>query len=81
MLFDPAASDSQTQATPTAAWEKGKTIPRLAKQYGMQSAFFGGVDARALISNDRAIIDAEMEWAIAKLSSRPCSISLSAAAA
>lgn len=45
----------------------GMDMPRLAKQYSKQIAFFGGIDARALISNDRAIIDAEMDRAIAPL--------------
>jgi uroporphyrinogen decarboxylase len=51
----------------------GMNMPRLAKQYGKQIAFFGGVDARALISNDRAVIDAEMDRTIAPLMDMGCS--------
>jgi uroporphyrinogen-III decarboxylase len=51
----------------------GVNMPRLAKQYGKQIAFFGGIDARALISNDFAIIDAEMDRAIAPLMEMGCS--------
>lgn len=51
----------------------GMDMPRLAKQYGKQIAFFGGVDARALISNDRAILDAEMDRAILPLMEMGCS--------
>ncbi len=51
----------------------GMNLPRLAKQYGKQIAFFGGVDARALISNDRAILDAEMDRTIAALMDMGCS--------
>jgi uroporphyrinogen decarboxylase len=45
----------------------GVSMPRLAKQYGDQIAFFGGVDARALISNDRERLDAEMDRTIGAL--------------
>jgi len=51
----------------------GMNMPRLAKQYGKQIAFFGGVDARALISNDRTILDAEMDRTIAPLMDMGCS--------
>jgi uroporphyrinogen decarboxylase len=51
----------------------GMNLPRLAKHYGKQIAFFGGVDARALISNDRAIIDAEMDRTIGALMDMGCS--------
>ncbi len=51
----------------------GMHMPRLAKQFGKQIAFFGGVDARALISNDRTIIDAEMDRTIAPLMAMGCS--------
>jgi len=51
----------------------GMNMPRLAKRYGKQIAFFGGVDARALISNDRAILDAEMDRAISPLMEMGCS--------
>jgi len=51
----------------------GMNMPRLAKLYGKQIAFFGGVDVRALISNDRAILDAEMDRAIVPLMDMGCS--------
>ncbi len=39
----------------------GMDLPTLFKQFGDRIAFYGGVDVRALISNDRARIDAEMD--------------------
>ncbi len=51
----------------------GMDMPRLAKKYGKQIAFFGGVDARALISNDRATLDREMDRAITPLMEMGCS--------
>jgi uroporphyrinogen decarboxylase len=39
----------------------GMDLPKLFRQFGDQIAFFGGVDVRVLISNDRAQIDAEMD--------------------
>ncbi len=51
----------------------GMNMPRLAKQYGKQISFFGGVDARAIISNDRAILDAEMDRTITPLMDMGCS--------
>lgn len=51
----------------------GVNMPRLAKQYGKQIAFFGGVDARALISNERTLLDAEMDRTIAPLMEMGCS--------
>jgi len=42
----------------------GMDMPRLFSRYGDRIAFFGGVDVRALISNDRAVIDAEMDQKI-----------------
>jgi len=36
----------------------------LHKMYGDKIAFMGGIDVRALYSNDKAIIDAELEWKI-----------------
>jgi uroporphyrinogen decarboxylase len=34
---------------------------RIHKNHGAQIALIGGIDVRALYSNDRAIIDAELE--------------------
>jgi uroporphyrinogen decarboxylase len=51
----------------------GMNMPRLAKQYGKQIAFFGGVDARAIISNDKAVLDAEMDRVITPLMEMGCS--------
>lgn len=48
-------------------------MPRLAKQFGKQIAFFGGIDARALISNNRTLLDAEMDRAITPLMAMGCS--------
>jgi uroporphyrinogen decarboxylase len=39
----------------------GMDLPTLFNRFGDQIAFFGGVDVRCLISNDRAAIDAEMD--------------------
>ncbi|MHB9132940.1 MAG: uroporphyrinogen decarboxylase family protein [Armatimonadota bacterium] len=39
----------------------GMDMRRLHAQFGDKLAFFGNIDARVLISNDRAQIDAEME--------------------
>ncbi|HEY3377316.1 MAG TPA: uroporphyrinogen decarboxylase family protein [Armatimonadota bacterium] len=39
----------------------GMDLPTLFRDYGTHLSFFGGVDARVLISNDRAQIDAELE--------------------
>ncbi len=39
----------------------GMDLPTLYRQFGDKIAFFGGIDVRALISNDRAIIDEEMD--------------------
>ncbi len=39
----------------------GMDLPRLFRNFGDRIAFFGGIDARVLISNDRARIDAEMD--------------------
>lgn len=39
----------------------GMDLPTLFKRFGDRIAFFGGVDVRCLISNDRAQIDAEMD--------------------
>lgn len=39
----------------------GMDLPTLFRSYGDRIAFYGGVDVRALISNDRAAIDAEMD--------------------
>ena len=39
----------------------GMDLPRLFSRFGDRIAFFGGLDVRELISNDRARIDAEME--------------------
>lgn len=39
----------------------GMHLPTLFKQYGDRIAFYGGVDVRALISNDKKAIDAEMD--------------------
>lgn len=38
----------------------GMDLPTLFSRYGDKIAFFGGVDVRALIANDRAAIDAEI---------------------
>ncbi len=38
----------------------GMDLPTLFKDFGDRIAFYGGVDVRTLISNDRAQIDAEM---------------------
>ncbi len=39
----------------------GMDLPTLFGRFGDRIAFYGGVDVRALISNDRAEIDAEMD--------------------
>ena len=39
----------------------GMDLPTLFKQFGDRIAFFGGVDVRTLISNDRVQIDQEMD--------------------
>ena len=39
----------------------GMDLPRLFQRFGDRISFYGGVDVRVLISNDRAVIDAEME--------------------
>lgn len=39
----------------------GMDLPTLFKAFGDRIAFYGGVDVRTLISNDRAQLDAEME--------------------
>jgi len=39
----------------------GMDLPKLFDQFGDQIAFYGGIDARALESNDRAQIDTELE--------------------
>ena len=39
----------------------GMDMPRLASQFGDQIAFYGNVDVRELISNDRSCIDAELD--------------------
>jgi len=39
----------------------GMDLPRLFAQFGDRIAFFGGVDVRCLISNDRKLIDEEMD--------------------
>lgn len=38
----------------------GMNLPKLFEMYGDQIAFFGGIDTRVLISNDRAEIDREL---------------------
>jgi uroporphyrinogen decarboxylase len=43
----------------------GMDLPRLFERFGDRIAFFGGIDVRALISNDRARIDEELEKKIA----------------
>ena len=42
----------------------GMDMPTLFQRFGDRIAFYGGVDVRCLISNDRAQIDAEMDRAI-----------------
>lgn len=39
----------------------GMDLPKLFGRFGDRIAFFGGIDVRTLISNDRAQIDAELE--------------------
>ena len=39
----------------------GMDLPTLYKRFGDKIAFYGGIDVRTLISNDRAAIDAELE--------------------
>ncbi|MHB9038720.1 MAG: uroporphyrinogen decarboxylase family protein [Armatimonadota bacterium] len=39
----------------------GMDLPNLFKKFGDKITFFGGIDVRALISNDRSQIDAELE--------------------
>jgi len=39
----------------------GMDLPTLFQRFGDRISFFGGVDVRTLISNDRALIDAEMD--------------------
>jgi uroporphyrinogen decarboxylase len=38
----------------------GMDLPTLFKRFGDKIAFFGGIDVRTLIANDRAAIDAEL---------------------
>lgn len=38
----------------------GMDLPRLAMEFGDKISFFGGIDARAVISNDKSQIDAEL---------------------
>ena len=42
----------------------GMDLPTLYSRFGDQIAFYGGIDVRTLISNDRAAIDAEMDTKI-----------------
>ncbi|HPT99763.1 MAG TPA: uroporphyrinogen decarboxylase family protein [Armatimonadota bacterium] len=42
----------------------GMDLPTLFRRFGDRIAFYGGVDVRTLISNDRARIDAEMDQKI-----------------
>lgn len=39
----------------------GMDLPKLFKQFGDKISFYGGVDVRTLISNDRKLIDEEMD--------------------
>lgn len=39
----------------------GMDLPTLFRRFGDKISFFGGVDVRCLISNDRALIDEEMD--------------------
>lgn len=39
----------------------GMDLPTLFSRFGDRIAFFGGIDVRTLISNDRALIDEELE--------------------
>jgi len=39
----------------------GMHLPKLFARFGDRISFYGGVDVRALISNDRALIDREMD--------------------
>jgi uroporphyrinogen decarboxylase len=39
----------------------GMDLPKLFKRFGDRISFFGGVDVRCLISNNRAMIDEEMD--------------------
>jgi len=39
----------------------GMDLPRLFSRFGDRLTFNGGIDARVLIANDRAAIDAELE--------------------
>ena len=50
----------------------GMDMPHLAERFGEQIAFFGGIDARVLISNDRAKIDAELQAKIPPVLERGC---------
>lgn len=43
----------------------GMDLPRLFERFGERIAFFGGIDVRTLISNDRVLIDEELEKKIA----------------
>lgn len=45
----------------------GMNLPDLAARFGDQIAFCGGYDVRALISNDRATVDAEFDRAVRPL--------------
>ena len=45
----------------------GMDLLRIHKNYGKQIALMGGIDVRALYSNDRAVIDAELEAKIPKV--------------
>jgi len=50
----------------------GMDMPHLAERFGEHIAFFGGIDARVLISNDRAKIDAELLAKIPPVLARGC---------
>jgi uroporphyrinogen decarboxylase len=39
----------------------GMDMPRMFQRYGERIAFFGNIDVRTLIANDRKLIDAELE--------------------
>jgi uroporphyrinogen decarboxylase len=39
----------------------GMDMPRIFKQFGDKLSFYGNIDVRTLISNDRRLIDAELE--------------------
>jgi uroporphyrinogen decarboxylase len=50
----------------------GMDVGRLADKFGDKIAFYGNIDVRTLISNDRAQIDAEMESKIPYLMKKGC---------